>query len=331
MNHISLQRLAGLGAVLALAVTMPSAADSIVIDGTTYEDVYIITTDKSYFVQTPEDGKVISVDRNSVAPGDVSLSESTAVRAAILARWKAKNPRHQERLKEAARLTARTTPAASSELEPVPNTPTLRMRGSDKSTPSEPGARSDGYVPYIKLKDVPLGTALDALLRPMGLDYRIENGIVFVSSPRILRQESFGPMETRQYQFHGNDTLHKIVLGGIGGTSINQAGGGFGGTGSQRGQGSFGGSGQLGGQSAFGGSGLGAQGGQGGFGGGQGGFGGGQGGRGGQGGGFGGGGGGGVGDVTAIGNISQLFSTIDDRLVGEAPATIGGTGYQFQD
>lgn len=322
MNSSTLKKLLGLGAFLLIAYAAPSPADSIVIDGTTYTDVYIVATDASYYVQTPKDGKVLSVARSAVAPGDVQISESAAERAELLARWKSNSPRHQMQARTAANRAAQSASAASSELEQSPATPTLRLRGASATPSLEGDARSNGYVPYIKLKDVPLGTALDALLRPMGLDYRIENGIVFVSSPKILRREAFGPMETRQYQFHGNDTLHKIVLGGVGGTSINQTGGGFGGTGSQRGQGSFGGSGQLGGQGGFGGGGLGAQGGQGGFGGGQGG-------RGGQGG-FG-GGGGGVGDVTAIGNISQLFSTIDDRLVGEVPATIGGTGYHFQD
>jgi hypothetical protein len=33
--------------------------------------------------------------------------------------------------------------------------------------------------------------------------------------------------------------------------------------------------------------------------------------------------------VTATSNVSELFSNIDDRMVGEAPATIGG-GYYFQ-
>ena len=322
MNTSIRRFLAGVSALAAVVSTMTAPADSIVINNTTYSDVYIVTTEASYYVQTPEDGKVLSVDRNSVAPGDVQISEDAELRAALLTRWKANNPRHQMQARTAANRAAQNASAASSELEQSPATPTLSLRGASATPSLEGDARSNGYVPYIKLKDVPLGTALDALLRPMGLDYRIENGIVFVSSPKILRREAFGPMETRQYQFHGNDTLHKIVLGGVGGTSINQTGGGFGGTGSQRGQGSFGGSGQLGGQGGFGGGGLGAQGGQGGFGGGQGG-------RGGQGG-FG-GGGGGVGDVTAIGNISQLFSTIDDRLVGEAPANIGGTGYHFQD
>jgi type II secretory pathway component GspD/PulD (secretin) len=132
--------------------------------------------------------------------------------------------------------------------------------------------------------------------------------------------------------------------GGGQGGGFGGGGGGFGGGGQG---GGFGGGGQGGG---FGGGGGGFGGGGGGFGGGGGGFGGGgqgggfggggQGGGfggGGQGGGFGGGGqgggGGGGGDVTATSNISDLFSTYPDEMVGETPATNfivgldgGGTG-----
>ncbi|GMV99100.1 MAG: hypothetical protein AMXMBFR84_02390 [Candidatus Hydrogenedentota bacterium] len=124
--------------------------------------------------------------------------------------------------------------------------------------------------------------------------------------------------------------------GGFGGQSGGFGGGGFGG----QGGGGFGGGG-FGGQSGgFGGGGFGGQGGGGfggggfgggGFGGGQGGFGGGQGGGfgGGQGG-FGGGQGGFGGGSIQVSNISQLFSNINDQLVGEPPAVIGistvGTG-----
>lgn len=179
------------------------------------------------------------------------------------------------------------------------------------------GPKSDGMIPYINLKDTPLGEALKALLRPLGLSYSIEPGFLFVSKPEIIQRESFEDLDTRYYELRnaGAETLFKLVLRNQ--FSVSPLSSGTGG-----GQGGFGG----------------GQGGQGGFGGGQGGFGGGQGGGGfggGQGGGgFGGGGGqGGGGDVTATSNISDLFSTFPDEAVGETPATNfivgldgGGTG-----
>ncbi len=96
--------------------------------------------------------------------------------------------------------------------------------------------------------------------------------------------------------------------GGLGGFGGGQFGGGFGGGLGGGGLGGFGG----GGLGGFGGGGLGGFGG-----GGLGGIGGGR-----FGGGFGGGGFGGIGrDVTALSNISDLFSSINDTLVGEVPAS----------
>ncbi len=244
------------------------------------------------------------------------------------------------------------------------------------------GPKSDGMIPYINLKDTPLGEALKALLRPLGLSYSIEPGFLFVSKPEIIQRESFEDLDTRYYELRnaGAETLFKLVLrnqfsvsplssgggggqgggfgggqgGGQGGFGGGQGGfgggqgGGFGGGqggGFGGGQGGFGGGqgGFGGGQGGFGGGqgGFGGGGQGGGFGGGQGGFGGGQGGGqggfgGGQGGGqggFGGGGGGQGGDVTATSNISDLFDTFPDEMVGETPATNfivgldgGGTG-----
>ena len=231
------------------------------------------------------------------------------------------------------------------------------------------GPKSDGMIPYINLKDTPLGEALKAVLRPLGLSYSIEPGFLFVSKPQIIQRESFEDMDTRYYELRnaGAETLFKIVLrnqfavsplGGGGGQGGGQGGGfGGGGQGGGRGGGGFGG-GVRGGGGGFGGGKSGGGGfgggGSGGFGGGSsggfggsggGGFGGGQGGGGfggggnQGGGGFGGGGnqgGGGFGgggnqgggqggqsgsDVTATSNVSELFSNINDSLVGEIPAT----------
>lgn len=299
---------------LALFAWAPTGqADDIVVDGIRYTDVYVRVTDSMYFIQTPDDGKIITALPTSVEPSSVQLSADEAYREALLARWKAHNPSHQARVKEEAQIARVEARAASSEFETAPVIATLALQGA--TAPSNPDIttlRSNGYVPYIKLKDVPLATALDGILRPMGLDYKIYGDIVYVSSPDLLRRESFEAVETRYYRINGNDTMPKIVLGGI----PQIAGGGGGTSGLRSGFGGGGGN-QLGGGQ------LGGGGGRGGFAGGQGG---GQGG----GGGFGGGQGGGGGDVTSIGNISQLFSTIDDRQVGEAPATIG-SGYYFQD
>ncbi|MGC9054307.1 MAG: tetratricopeptide repeat protein, partial [Candidatus Hydrogenedens sp.] len=92
------------------------------------------------------------------------------------------------------------------------------------------GTKSNGIVPYISLKDVTLREALKALLRPLGLDFSVQPGFVWISKPEIIRQETFEALETRFYEMRnvGSDRLFKLVLrnpfGGVGGV-----GGGYGG------------------------------------------------------------------------------------------------------
>lgn len=301
-----------LSALLALSLPTNSPADEITVNGTHYKDVFVRSTAQMYYIQTPDDGKVLSALHKEVAPGSVIITEDAGTREAILTRWKSNNA---SELRE-TKVREAMAEAASSEAQAASEPTRIQLKG-DPTAVAMRAMRSNGYVPYIKMTDVPLGSALDGILRPLGLDYRIYGDYIYVSSPELLRREAHGNLVTRQYTYHGNDTMHKIVLrnsfGVVGNAQTTGFGGGFGG---QRGSGSgFGGQGGFGGgQSGFGGG----QGG-GGFGGGQqGGFGGGQ------------GGGGGGSDVTATSNISQLFSNIDDRMVGEAPATIGD-GYYFQD
>ena len=209
------------------------------------------------------------------------------------------------------------------------------------------GTKSDGIVPYISLKDVTLREALKALLRPLGLDFSVQPGFVWISKPEIIRQESFESLETRFYEMRnvGADRLFKLVLrnpfGGVGGMGGMGGGGMYGGMGSFGGRGYGGGiygggmyGGGMGGMyggGMYGGYGGGMYGGMGGYRGGMGGmYGGGMGGM--YGGGMYGmyGGMGGFGrDVTTLSNISDMFSSISDQIVGElGPVGIvqAGTG-----
>ncbi|MBI3117072.1 MAG: LysM peptidoglycan-binding domain-containing protein, partial [Candidatus Hydrogenedentes bacterium] len=55
------------------------------------------------------------------------------------------------------------------------------------------GFVTDGIVDYIKLEDVALKSALEALLRPLHLDYALRPGFLFVSSPQLLEAEALEP------------------------------------------------------------------------------------------------------------------------------------------
>lgn len=287
--------------ILGVLLSTVAVADRITLGGVTHTDVYVRESDTLYYVQFPDTGKVEVAAKASVNPSDVVIDGDEAARAALLARWNAaRTPKATPSPQLAPEPGAgeAQAPAASSER---PGVPTLRLRGSDVERPA-----SDGMVPDFRMDNVPAGVALQVMLRGQGLDYAVQENFLYISTPERLRQESFESIETRAYPFYDDaGTLPKIVLrqNFAGGGASYGSGSSFGGAG-----GSFGG-GQTGG---FGGQGLGntARGGgnQGGFG---------------NAGGYGGGNGGG--DVTSISNISDMFSTIDDTLVGESPAYIGNS------
>lgn len=298
-------------AAVLIAQAMPAAADSIVVDGVTHNDVVISESDSRYYVQNPADGSVFVVSKDAIDPGDVSIGSSAEERDQMHRTWRLQRGLGEktsfELQLESQRYALDNPDAAITSAPPI-----LRTQRASTVIRRD-GERSDGRVRNIKLDDVSLGAALDAVLRPLGLDYRVEDDYLYVSSPDKLRHEPNERLETRTYSYSDqNATLPKVVVQNLGGPAGASGGRGGGG-------GGFGGA-AGGGGGGFGGGGGGAGGG-GGFGGG---------------GGRGGGGAGGRGNGgSQFLNISELFTTIDDRLVGETPAQIGlsisGTGAFFND
>jgi type II secretory pathway component GspD/PulD (secretin) len=205
---------------------------------------------------------------------------------------------------------------------------------------------TDGMVRNIVLVDVSMRDAMKTILRPMNLDFAVQPGFLWISTPARIAEESFEELETRIYELRnmGAEVLQKVVVRNQGGRmgSIGGGGGNYGGSGG----GSYGGGGSGsygGGGSSYGGGGSSNRGGGGSYGGGGSSYGGG-GGRsggsgsyGGGGGNYGGGGGGGnyggggSGGNTAFSNISDLFYSVPDSLVGEEQIISGiGTGLQTQ-
>lgn len=284
-----------------LALSGSAFADSITVAGKTYDGVIVRESGTRYYIANPVDGKAFSVAKSDVDASTVALSDADERKAL------------QERWERAAGYTKR--PAA---VKPIAQEHTGQAASKPPvlTAPPDPGYAAgayvtDGVVDNIRLHNVPLGQALDATLRPLNLDYQVNENYLYVSSPDRIRNEANQGMVTHLYTVNAaGDTLPKIVVnnpGGRGAMSGGMGGGGFGG-----GVGGGLGGGGLGGGGLGGGIGGGGLGGGGGIGGG-----------GLASGGFGGGGVGGVGGGVQISNISQLFSTIDDRLVGEPPAVIG--------
>lgn len=304
-------------ATCSILMAAPAMADTVVHGTERYENVLVRETARMLYLQVPATGEIIHL-RKDVAPAPEWTAASEESRAALEMQWDAtRQDQGKDALSERKReLLQRSAQAAASEPEDN-SVPMLQLRGDlsqQQQATETPGARSTGRVPSVRLRNAPLAQALDAILRPMGLNYDVRGDVVYISSPATLREESWQAVETRVYQVASQyETLPKIVLrnpfaqSAVGGSFGGGLGGGF----QQQGVGAgFGG---LGGQQqGFGnvGGGFGQQG----FGG--------------QGGGFGQQGGMNqrlAPDVTQISNISDLFSNIDDRLVGESPAIIGGT------
>ena len=291
-KSLSLSRMA---AVAMMALGSAAWADSITVDEKPFSGVIVRESGTRYYIATPNDGKAFSVPKSDVEASSVQLLPA-AERDILQRQWEDNaGYSHKDAAKQRALLDQ--TQAGQASQKPIRITaPSNSIQNSDN------GYITDGMVGRVYLNNVPLRDALDATLRPLNLTYQTDDNYLFITSAERSRAEAGEATETRDYSLNAmSDTLPKILVQNPGGAS---GGGG----------GSFGGGG-------FGGGGLGGGAGQGGFGGGGGGGlrGGGLG-----GGGFAGGGAGGMGGGSVqISNISQLFSTIDDRLVGETPAVIG--------
>ncbi|MCC6142688.1 MAG: hypothetical protein IT368_02665 [Candidatus Hydrogenedentes bacterium] len=77
----------------ALFVTLgwcgSAAADSIVIDGQTYDDVLIVESPNMYYVKMPTSGNVMTVRHGDVSPTDVVYTEDRDKKAELEAAWAA--------------------------------------------------------------------------------------------------------------------------------------------------------------------------------------------------------------------------------------------------
>lgn len=297
-----------IGVLLCLAASFTFMAlchaDSITINGTTHENAYVRETATTYYVQFPNDGTVTSFPKAEVDPDAVVFSKDAAEREGLLVAWQQAN---RERKVEASVGAATAVPArASRSVEAVPSG--SANQGSPASgyvRPSGPPSSetvTDGMVESIKLRNLPARDALKALLRQENLDFAVQDGYVWVSTPKRIRTEASGDLDTRYLglRYAGSETVPKIVLdypsGGTSGGGLG-AGQGQGAAGTGSGGGAFRGGTTGNAATGFGGGGAGR--------------------------GLGRGGGAAGGPI--FGNISDLFTTINDTAVGETPALIGSS------
>jgi len=251
-------------------------ADSISVDGKTYENVVVWESATRYLVELPEQGSVLSVSKDDVSPATVRIDRG-ADRDALHQKWAENSPYAQSKvpavhgkIKLSASSTKNERPA------PIRITNVDSEDGSNQEI-SERGTSESANASYAQQYAALLGQTSG-----YAPGYSLPRSNAGTPGFRATRAP-----RTSDFIIHQEGGRSAAV-------SSNQGfGGGFGG-----GAGGFAG---AAGQGGFGGGGFGG----GGFGGG----------------GFGGGGFGGGAPIFS--NISDLFSTIDDRLVGETPAVIG--------
>lgn len=210
--------------VLFLSVDS-AQADSITIEGTTYEDVYVTESSSLYYVRIPSTGTIINAAKSKVGPAGLIYTEDEAAREALLGEWKAAQSQDSSLIsaRASALIAARTNLGLGSGTSVA----------GDSSTENE--------VPVLIRNG---GTPRD-LERQARIDYmRLQRAAEAESSNMPLYYHPGAPSS----QSGGASTK---AVGGFGG-------GGFGGGG--RGGGGFGGGGRGGG-GGFGGGGRGGGGG----------------------------------------------------------------------
>lgn len=84
-------------------------------------------------------------------------------------------------IEPAPRSVGQQLPGPSGDVAPPPVIPVI----------PDPKYVTDGMVPYIKLNDVSLQSALDALCRPMNLAYETTPGFIWISSPTMIESETW--------------------------------------------------------------------------------------------------------------------------------------------
>ena len=66
-----------------------ATADTITVGETTYEDVLVLSSDSSYYILLPDEGKTLSLPRESVDESQVQLTEDQALREELKRRYDA--------------------------------------------------------------------------------------------------------------------------------------------------------------------------------------------------------------------------------------------------
>jgi hypothetical protein len=223
-----------LALMAVLSACGPAAADTITVDGITHKEVYVTESTTRYYIQVPSTGKTMSVAKTAVSPDSVEISRDETRRQALRREWQAnstsftlESPTHDNHPSDAALAprdrggAAPRREAANPAVPPAPG-PGIPLTENDYVT--------DGYVRPVKLENVKVRDALDALLRPLNLDYEARDGHLWISTSERIRREPSDRLEVRVYQLNhaGGEVLPKVGVSNLGGPGSAGPRGGIG-------------------------------------------------------------------------------------------------------
>lgn len=213
-------------ALLAAAAAFLACADEITVDGETFEDVYVAETGSRWHVYCPDSGAVRSFPKDAVPEDAVRVTADPAERNRLRQSWLDKTTDEKEVYRTKTRAGVpepekETARPSFSENKPEERAQPVGPEEPSPLTEEQPNERDGlGYIGPPEFENVPLGTALRAILRSKNLDYRIIGNVVWVSRPDLLRNEPMSELDHRVYplgSLNDGGALPKIVVGNPGG------------------------------------------------------------------------------------------------------------------
>lgn len=79
---------ASIGTILCALIPAAALADSIIVDGQLYKDVYVGQGAQMYYIQDPSDGSMITISKSDVHPSDIHITPDRDERRKLRDQWK---------------------------------------------------------------------------------------------------------------------------------------------------------------------------------------------------------------------------------------------------
>lgn len=143
-----MRRIPWLSLLFALAEMLSANADTIVVKGVIYEDVYIREGRECYYVHLPEIGGTLSFTKSDVRPEDVRVCADENAREALLETWRA----NRRAIAEHARPSLEEPPARLREKDSMPDRQRILQYEEDRGIRERYASLESGGTPKLVLR-----------------------------------------------------------------------------------------------------------------------------------------------------------------------------------